>query len=366
MARPRPTPSRPRLASPPGARAPRFCADCGTELAPSLLSCPSCHRLLHRDELQRLASEADAAVSAGDPRTALERWRRAFELLPAGSQQARAVSARIAALSARVDEAAAAGPAPPAAARGVSWGKAGSLAAAAAFLIWKFKFAFVFLLTKAKFLVLGLGKASTAFSMLLSLGVYWTVWGWKFALGIVLSLYVHEMGHVGALRRFGIAATAPMFIPGLGALVRLNQALHSPREEARVGLAGPIWGLGTAVVLYAASVLAAEPLLAAIARTGAWINLFNLLPVWQLDGSRGFQALSATQRWIAVAVIGGTWALTGEGLLALLLVVAGVRAFRARAEGGAGDTTALIQYVGLVIALSLLATIGVNVPGAAP
>src|SRR3989454_12639768 len=80
--------------------------------------------------------------------------------------------------------------------------------------------------------------------MLLSAGVYWAAWGWKFALGVVLSIYVHEMGHVQALQRYGIKATAPMFIPGVGAVVRLKQYPASPREDARVGLAGPLGGLG--------------------------------------------------------------------------------------------------------------------------
>ena len=124
--------------------------------------------------------------------------------------------------------------------------------------------------------------------MLLSMGVYWTAWGWRFALGLVLSIYIHEMGHVAALQRYGIKATAPMFIPGFGAMVRLNQYPANPAEDARVGLAGPLWGLGAAVFAYAVFLATAIPFWAAIARTGALINLFNLLPIWQLDGGRGY------------------------------------------------------------------------------
>ena len=62
--------------------------------------------------------------------------------------------------------------------------------------------------------------------MAISLGVYWQLWGWKFALGFVLALYVHEMGHVAALRRYGVRASAPMFIPLLGAFVRLEEGLE--------------------------------------------------------------------------------------------------------------------------------------------
>src|SRR5688500_6713569 len=113
-----------------------------------------------------------------------------------------------------------------------------------------------------------------------------------FALGFVLSIYVHEMGHVAALRRFGLEATAPMFVPGLGAFLRLRGQHLAPYENAPIGLAGPLWGLGAATVALAVSRAGGGPMWAAIAHTGAWINLFNLLPVWQLDGNRGYAALS--------------------------------------------------------------------------
>ncbi len=70
-------------------------------------------------------------------------------------------------------------------------------------LLWKFKFIAFLVVTKAKFLLLGLTKASTLFSMLLSVGVYWAAFGWPFAVGLVVSLYIHEMGHVYLLTRFG-------------------------------------------------------------------------------------------------------------------------------------------------------------------
>ena len=73
-------------------------------------------------------------------------------------------------------------------------------------LVWKFKFIALLALTKAKFLLLGLTKASTFLSMFLAMGVYWTAYGWKFALGLVVSIYIHEMGHVAALHRYGFRA----------------------------------------------------------------------------------------------------------------------------------------------------------------
>src|SRR5437879_2856991 len=101
----------------------------------------------------------------------------------------------------------------------------------------------------------------------------------------------------------------------------------------------------------------------AIAHVGAYINLFSLLPVWQLDGGRGFRALTRPQRWIAVLVVGLAWLLTGEGLL-LLLVVAGAAAAWFGDAAPEPDRTALLQYTWLVGLLSLMTRI--TVPGATP
>ena len=114
--------------------------------------------------------------------------------------------------------------------------------------------------------------------MLAALGVYWTIWGWKFALGFVLSIYIHEMGHVAAMKRFGIAATAPMFIPGFGAFIRMKQHPATVQEEARIGLGGPIWGFGAAAGCFLLYVATDQPYWAALTHTGAMIDLFNLLP----------------------------------------------------------------------------------------
>ena len=83
-------------------------------------------------------------------------------------------------------------------------------------------------------------------------GVYWSIYGWPLALGLVVSIYIHEMGHVAMLRRLGIGASAPMFIPGVGALVMLKQRVDDPLTDAKIGLAGPVWGLGAAVAAFAA------------------------------------------------------------------------------------------------------------------
>jgi Zn-dependent protease len=336
----------------------RSCPACGTELAASFLICPSCHRLVHADTLKGFSEEAERASAGGDFRAARDAWRKALELLPRGSRQAEAISQKIAEISGRLEAEA------PSSTSGnlPSWAKKAGPLGAAGLLLWKLKFLVLAALGKGKLLLLGLTKSTTLLTMLLSMGVYWTAWGWRFALGLVLSIYIHEMGHVAALQRYGIKATAPMFIPGFGAVVRLNQYPANPAEDARVGLAGPLWGLGAAVVAYGVFLATASPFWAAIARAGAWINLFNLLPIWQLDGGRGFGALATSQRLVLVAAIAVAWFGTGEGLLVLLGVVAAARAFGSRGAKEP-DQGVLAQFLVLVFALSALAVI--PVPGMA-
>ena len=104
------------------------------------------------------------------------------------------------------------------------------------------------------------------------------------------------------------------------------------------------------------------PLWGALARVGAWINLFNLTPIWQLDGSRAFHSLTRSQRWLAVTAVATAWAFTGEGLL---VVVMAVGAYRAALDKPAAepDSGALAQYIGLVGVLSALVLLQVQLPG---
>lgn len=298
---------------------------------------------MHAETLQELAETARAAEERHDLTAALAAWREAQELLPPGSRQADAISARILRLGGELDRAPAALPGRQALGRRTLWVALGAGA--------------LFLLGKGKLLLLGLTKAGTLLSMLAALGVYWTVWGWRFALGLVLSIYVHEMGHVAALSRLGIKASAPTFIPGLGAVVRMKQYPANPVEEARVGLAGPLWGLGAAVVAYVVFLASGAAFWGALARAGAWINLFNLLPLVPLDGGRAFRALSRWQRGAAALALGAMWVATREGLLLLLLVVAVVRVVAKPADPEPSDRRSFFEYLGLTVALALLCVI---------
>jgi len=334
----------------------RFCGGCGTELAPGLLNCPACHRLVHAERLKRLAAEAELLESQGDVAGALVPWRQALELLPPGTRQSQTLGTRVAELSKRIEGGATAIPAGPA--PGSRWARWLAPLGAAGLLLWKVKFVLVFALTKLKLLLLGLTKASTVFSMFLSFGVYWTAWGWRFALGFVAAMYVHEMGHVAALSALGIRASAPMFVPGLGAFVRMDQYPQSPREDARVGLAGPLWGLGASLALHGVYLWSGGAIWAALAHVSAWLNLFNLLPVWQLDGGRGFRALSRHQRFVVAGAMAIAWALTHESLLMILALVGGVRAWSGEAPSD-GDQRTLFEWLLLIAGLAPLCAVAV-------
>ncbi len=332
---------------------PATCKKCGSEIASSLLSCPNCHSLVFAERLSELAAAAEKAQREERPGDALGQWREALTLLPRGSKQYLAIEAKCAALSKQVDTS---GPGHSKSFVGKSLAGLGGVG----LLIWKFKAVFLIVGSKAKFLLLGLSKGGTILSMAASLGVYWVAFGWVFALGLVVSIYIHEMGHVAALNRYGIKATAPMFIPGVGAVIRLKQYPTSPREDARVGLAGPVWGLAAALGCFAVYWTTGSLAWGAIGKLGAWINLFNLIPVWQLDGSRGFRALDRGQRWILFGIVVAVWLLTGEGLLAVIAAVAAFKAYRGGAE--TPDWGALATFAGLIAVLSLLATIELPLP----
>jgi Zn-dependent protease len=341
------------------------CARCGSQLAPRLLVCPACHTLVHAERLKQLAADAQTAEAAGDATEALERWREAISLLQGDSPQYPIISARIAALGKNapsIEHTKQKAQEDKVRSR-FGGGKLGGIIGAIAVVLLKAKWVIILLLGKMKLLLLGFGKLGTLLSMLATIGVYWTMWGWPFAVGFVLSIYVHEMGHVSALRRYGVKAGAPMFIPGVGAFVRLGEALHSEWENAMVGLAGPLWGLAATVASYTAYLATDRPIFAAIAHSAAWLNLFNLLPVWQLDGGRGFAAMSRTHRLAAAGAVLAAFGVTHDGLL---LVVGGVGAAMAFAKpSNDPDARVAAYYVALAWALAGMSYLAAPVAQAA-
>jgi Zn-dependent protease len=331
---------------------PNDCARCGTELSPTLLVCPSCNALVHADELKQLAAAAEQAESSGDAARALTLWRQALDRLPPTTRQYDTLLQRVSALG---DSTATDARQAEIARTRAKYGKYGSIVSAIAVFLVKFKFLIVVVLTKGKLLLLGLTKLSTLSSMAIFLGFDARLFGWSLALGIVLSIYVHEMGHVAALHRHGIKASSPMFIPGLGAFIRAQQRIHGEWAEADVGLAGPIWGAGAAVAAYFIYRITNVAYWGTLARWGALINLFNLLPVWQLDGAHAFRAMSRPHRILAALALLVAVVLSGERMLWLPFL--GAAWAVSRRPASRADARALGYYVLLVGALSLIAAI---------
>jgi Zn-dependent protease len=215
------------------------------------------------------------------------------------------------------------------------WKRAGGGLVALAIVVVKFGAklkALLLLLPKLKIL-------TTSGSMLVSIAAYSLIWGWKFALGFVVLLLVHEMGHVIQLRREGIEASAPVFIPFLGAAVWSKSLGDNALAEARVGLAGPVLGsLGAALCIPIAEATGSDFWMA-LAFTGFFLNLFNLLPVVPLDGGRAMAAM-APWMWfaglLAMLVLAFTYPNPIILLIALLAAFETWRRWRSLRSGGEG------------------------------
>jgi Zn-dependent protease len=162
-----------------------------------------------------------------------------------------------------------------------------------------------------------LGTMGTA---LVSVAAYSLFFGWTFAAGFVLLLFVHEMGHVVQLRREGIReASAPMFIPFLGAAIFSKSLGENALAEARVGLAGPILGtLGSAVCLVVAEATNSN-LLRALAYIGFFLNLINLIPVVPFDGGRAMAAMAPAMWFVGLGALLVLLLLTGNPFLLIFL-----------------------------------------------
>jgi Zn-dependent protease len=183
----------------------------------------------------------------------------------------------------------------------------------------------VFVLGKLKWvwMVAKFAKLPTLLTMLVAIWVYATIWGLRFAIGFVLLIFIHELGHVLVLRQQGIAAGAPVFIPFVGAVIAMKGRPRDAYVEAMVGLGGPALGTVGAVACLLVAWWLKEPFWYALASTGFLINLFNMLPISPLDGGRIAGVIS---QWLWVAGLGLGVILfihTRSPVLFLILVLGG-------------------------------------------
>lgn len=181
-------------------------------------------------------------------------------------------------------------------------------------------------------------------SLLVSLGGYALLYGWKFALGLVLLIAVHEMGHVVALRARGIPAGLPVFLPFLGAFVSMKAMPRTAYEEAESALAGPVVGTVAAFAVLGAAEALGSPLLHVLAYVGFLLNLFNLLPALPLDGGRVAGALSPKLWLLGLLLLLGYEVVRPSPVIPIILVLGGFELFR-RWRGR--NTVASRQYFAL-------------------
>jgi len=238
----------------------------------------------------------------------------------------------------------------------------GALAAAVALVVKFFSAIKGVLLLAPKLKVLT--TAGTAF---VSVAAYALFWGWTFAVGFVVLLFVHEMGHVIQLRREGVKASAPMFIPFLGAVVAARSLGENALAEARVGLAGPVLGTAGAAVCWAVAEATGSDLLRALAYVGFFLNLFNLLPVVPLDGGRAMAAMAPWMWFVGLAALIALAFVYPNPILLIIIALGAFEAWRRwkLLRGSSLEQAAYYRvsprnralvgavYVGLIAALAL-------------
>ena len=221
------------------------------------------------------------------------------------------------------------------------------------------------LLTKLKF-----AKAFiTAGTMVLAIGGYALLFGWPFAVGFVLLIFIHEMGHYVAARQRGLNIGLPVFIPFLGAYVALKDLPHDAETEAYVAYAGPFVGSLACFAVYFASRHYDSRLLLALAQSGFLINLFNLIPISPLDGGRITSVLGPRVWFLGLPILAAFWYYHPSPLLLLV----GLMALPRLGEAWRYDPTApanrayygvpfatKVEYAGLYMVLVLVLAIVTN------
>jgi Zn-dependent protease len=325
------------------------CPQCSLWLPEGTLACPECETLIYSQYLRRLghiAAQQELEQRWADARAT---WESMLAWVPEGTKQAEGIHGRIATLDARTAAEAK---------RKADWTRRLGPFAPVLLFLAKIK-TFLFILLKFKFLL----------SFVAFFGLYWALFGWKFGLGFTVSIAIHEFGHYFAARRRGLKVDLPVFLPGLGAYVRwFSQGVNLETLSA-IALAGPFAGLLVAAVCAGIYMLlgghpgapmalnaggsTVATLWGALAHTGAWINLINLVPVLGLDGAQATYALNRMQRGLLLATAIFFFALLQEWVF--LFIAAGMawRLFTGAAPEKPSSAT-MIRYMLLLFLLGSL------------
>jgi Zn-dependent protease len=312
------------------------CPGCGKELTSGALACTDCHSLIHGRQLDALAAEAQIAEAKGEFTTASAIWNRSLVLLPADSKQAAWVREKLGALqtaTASVDR--------PQGGLARKLGPLGPIAV---------------LLAKSKGLLAAIFKLKFLLSLFAFVAVYWALYGWRFGVGFAVAILIHELGHYVDIKRRGWPAEMPVFLPGLGAYVRWQALGVTLRQRAQVSLAGPLAGLLAAIVCAALYLANRNPIWSALARTGAVINILNLIPIAVLDGGQAAGALARPERLVLLAAALALWLFTGEAIFFLVALGALWRVFT-RDLPSSADWSTLAYYSAVMISLGIILVI---------
>ena len=299
------------------------CSRCAREIPAGALECPQCRTLVHGDQMEQLAAHARSLESHGDLQAAREKWLACLPLLPARSVQAEWIRSHLAELE-----------------TGPSAQNAHSNASTTP--QWAKK------LGPLGPILLALLKFKSLLSFVAFFGFYWTIWGAKFGIGFAALILIHEMGHFVDIKRRGLPADMPMFLPGFGAYVKWNALGVSLETRSAISLAGPFAGALAAGVCYLLWHQTGYGLWAALARTGAWFNVLNLIPLWIFDGSSAANALSKLERAVVLLISAALGYALGEWVFGLVAAGMGIRLFTRDAPEE--QSNAIAAYFAAVLA----------------
>jgi Zn-dependent protease len=217
-----------------------------------------------------------------------------------------------------------------------------------------------FLFVKYGAILFKLKVFTTGASMLVSIAAYAWIWGLPFAIGFVVLIFVHELGHVIELRRQGVPASAPLFIPFLGAVIGMKQLPDDAWKEARVALAGPILGSVGAAAFWVAAEISGSDLLLALAFVGFFLNLFNLIPIVPLDGGRAVSALHPAIWLLGLLMMVGLLVVSPNPILIIIVLLGALELWRRwRERGEKAEYYRLPVWQRAVVAVVYIGLIGV-------
>ncbi len=311
----------------------RACPGCSAELPLGALACEECHSLVHAKELDALAREAKALEAKREFSAAREIWTRALTMLPADSKQAEWTRDHLQSLGAAM-----AAETAPQNGWAKKLGPVGPIAV---------------LLAKSKGLLLAIFKLKFLLSLGSFVAVYWALYGWRFGVGFAAAILIHELGHFIDIKRRGWPVEMPVFLPGLGAYVRWQALGVSLRQRAEVSLAGPLAGWIAAVICAVLYFRTGSPFWSALARTGAMLNVLNLIPIWVLDGGQAVKALARPERMVLLAAALALWLFTGESIF--FLVAAGaVWCLFAKDRPAQSSWNTLVYFIAVMAALGIV------------